>query len=63
MTFFMCAYETYGPEQMLFGSDHPFKGWWENSVRWLKGLPISDEDKNKILYENPARLLNLSWQA
>jgi uncharacterized protein len=47
--------ETVGPERILFASDVPF-GSMESELFKVTTLPISDEDKEKILYKNFMRL-------
>ena len=53
------AYTKYQIEdKVLFGSDHPIIHW-NKIVPAVKALPISDAFKNKILYQNAEKLLNL----
>lgn len=50
--------DKHGPDKLLFGSDMPWhRPEWE--LRLLNSLDLSDEDKEKILFGNAARLLNL----
>lgn len=50
--------EKFGVERVLFGSDSP----WDragNARRLVEALPVGDEDRQKIFYDNAARLLRL----
>ena len=47
--------ETVGPDRILFASDVPFGSMWSELSK-VTTLPISDEDKEKILYKNFVRL-------
>jgi hypothetical protein len=47
--------ETVGPDRVLFASDVPF-GSMASELSKVMTLPISDEDKEKILYKNFVRL-------
>ena len=50
--------DKHGPDKLLFGSDMPWhRPKWE--LRLLNSLDLSDADKEKILFRNAARLLNL----
>lgn len=53
------AYTNYHIEhKVLFGSDHPLVHW-NRIIPAAKELTISDDFKNKILYENAKKLLNI----
>jgi len=53
------AYTNYHIEyKVLFGSDHPLVHW-NRIIPAAKGLTVSDDFKNKILYENAKKLLNI----
>jgi len=48
--------KTFGADKILFGTDSP----WTNakiSIDFIKNLPITDAEKNKILGENAKNLL------
>ena len=47
--------KVFGAEKILFGTDSPWTSA-ESSIQFIKNLPITDAEKNKILGEN-ARLL------
>ena len=50
--------DKHGPDKLLFGSDMPWhRPSWE--LRLLDTLDISPEDREKILWKNAAKLLNL----
>ena len=50
--------DKHGPDKLLFGSDIPWhRPEWE--LRLLNSLDISEEDREKILFRNAMKLLNL----
>ena len=50
--------DRHGPDQLLFGSDMPWhRPEWE--LRLLNSLDITETDKEKIRWQNAAKLLNL----
>lgn len=51
--------EKHGSEKILFGSDSPWSGQKE-TIEWLKGLPLSTETKENILWKNVHSLLTQS---
>lgn len=56
----MVAYEQFGAEHLLLGSDTPYgRESLENTIRQISQLPISALDKEHILGANLARLLKL----
>ena len=54
----MCALMEMGIDRILFSVDWPYV---ENQpgMDWMHGLPLSEEDKNKMLHGNARRLLKL----
>lgn len=55
---FLRIVKKHGADKVLFASDSP----WSNAkteIEHLKILPISDSEKNNILYDNAKRLLNV----
>jgi aminocarboxymuconate-semialdehyde decarboxylase len=53
-----CAYETLGADHMLLGSDHPFGlGGMEPCIQGIKELGLPQEEEERILGGNMARLL------
>ena len=60
----MCAYEFFGEDRMLFGTDMPYDpengavaiGW---TIDAIEGMAIPDESKQKIYEGNARRLLKL----
>jgi aminocarboxymuconate-semialdehyde decarboxylase len=49
-----------GAERVVLGSDWPFVRWDPSPVAWVKGLPsLSQDEKDKILWQNLETLLNL----
>ncbi len=55
---FIKLVKCFGAERILFGSDTPWVSQKE-SVSVLKTLPLTDAEKNNILYKNAQKLLNL----
>lgn len=55
---FMKLYEAFGPERILFGTDSPWSSP-EESLSFLRGLPIPEEALELILGGNGERLLGL----
>jgi aminocarboxymuconate-semialdehyde decarboxylase len=55
------AYEFYGPERMVLGSDFPLIiGDLPGAVPSIEAMNISEQEKEKILGENVIRLLHLT---
>ncbi len=54
----LCCLMELGVDRVLFSVDWPFE---ENvpGTKWMENVPLSDEDKHKILNGNAARLLRL----
>ena len=52
---FMKLVDAFGPERILFGTDSPWSDA-DESVRFIKELPLSDEAREKIFYGNAAEL-------
>jgi hypothetical protein len=52
---FMCTYEAMGIERMLLATDYPFEDPNE-CIKFLEGLPISQEDKDKIYFLNARQI-------
>jgi len=50
--------EVFGAEKILFGTDSPWTSV-EDSINFIKKIPLRDEDKLKILGKNAKILLNL----
>lgn len=55
---FLKLVKTFGAEKILFGTDSPWSSQ-KDSVDFIKNLPISEVEKNKILGENAEKLLTL----
>lgn len=51
---FMCTYQAMGIERILLGTDHPYEDG-DECMQFVEGLPISEEDKEKIYYSNAER--------
>jgi 2,3-dihydroxybenzoate decarboxylase len=54
----LCTMMELGVDRILFAVDWPF---FANApgVQWLETIPLSDEDKIKIINGNATKLLNL----
>lgn len=52
---FMCTYEAMGIERILFGTDYPYEDP-DECIRFLEGLSIPKEEKDKIYYGNADQL-------
>lgn len=50
--------KVFGAEKILFGTDSPWTSA-EESINFIKKIPISEDEKNKIFYENAKKLLKL----
>jgi aminocarboxymuconate-semialdehyde decarboxylase len=59
----MCAYQTVGPKQLLFGSDAPpLLPLLPRAKRIIEELPISQDEREDILCHNALRLLKAEGQ-
>lgn len=63
----MCAYDFFGPENMLFGSDYPYPGGAQGeefalreAIRSVASMDVPQKDKAKIFKKNTERILRLS---
>jgi hypothetical protein len=52
---FMCTYEAMGIDKILLGTDYPYEDPNE-CLRFLEGLPLSREEKDKIYFINAGQL-------
>jgi len=52
---FMCTYEAMGIDRILLGTDYPYEDPNE-CIRFLEGLSIPKEEKDKIYYGNAEKL-------
>ena len=52
---FMCTYEAMGIDKILLGTDYPYEDP-EECIQFLEGLPLSQEDKDKIYSINASQL-------
>ncbi len=55
----LCCVMEMGVDRIMFAVDWPFVADNKPAVRWMEGVPLSDEDKAKILSGNAKRLLRL----
>ena len=46
-------------DRILFGTDSPWSDQKE-SIAFIRNLPLKEEEKKKILWQNAADLLNLA---
>lgn len=52
--------DSYGADKVLFACDYPM--WTPaEEIERMNLVPLSDEDRRKIMYKNAARLLNISF--
>jgi predicted TIM-barrel fold metal-dependent hydrolase len=53
---FMRLAGKHGTDRIVFGSDSP---WYDQGIdiRWISELPLTDDDKDRILYKNAETLL------
>ena len=56
---FMCTYEAMGVDRILLATDHPYEDS-DECMAFLDGLPIPQEDKDKILMGNAKKLFKIS---
>jgi len=57
----MCAYQTFGADHMVLGSDYPHViGDMAKAISTVEGMDIPAEDKAKILGENGKKILKMS---
>jgi predicted TIM-barrel fold metal-dependent hydrolase len=52
---FMCTYQAMGIDRILLGTDYPYEDS-DECIRFLEGLPITQEDKNKIYCQNASQM-------
>jgi predicted TIM-barrel fold metal-dependent hydrolase len=52
---FMCTYEAMGIDRILLGTDYPYEDPKE-CMRFLEGLSLSQEDKDKIYSQNARQI-------
>ena len=55
---FMQIIKTFGAERVLFGTDSPWSSQFD-SVKEFESLSLSETEKELILHENAARILNI----
>ena len=59
---FMCGYTFFGVDRMLFGTDYPFGHELiiiRDNLASVKAMPITQEEKDKILGKNSEKLLKI----
>ena len=59
-----CAYEMFGPERLVFGSDYPFgpdsgQRFIHSNLAALDTLKLPDRDRRRVLVENARSLLGM----
>ena len=55
----LCCVMEMGVDHIMFAIDWPFVIDNKPAVEWMKGIPLSDDDKVKILSGNAKRLLKM----
>jgi predicted TIM-barrel fold metal-dependent hydrolase len=53
------CYEMFGPEKIMFGTDHPFMHW-EIYREMMDGLECTDAERELIYHTNAETLLGLA---
>lgn len=61
---FMCGYEFFGPDNLVFATDYPFgpeegQYWARKLLDLIRSMNISEDDKSKILEKNSRILLKI----
>lgn len=59
----MCAYDYFGADHLLFGTDAPLGPRWgmvEDTIASIERMTIPDADKEKILKKNAVDLFKLA---
>jgi aminocarboxymuconate-semialdehyde decarboxylase len=63
----MCAYEFFGPDNLVFGSDYPYPGGargeafaLRQAIMSVESMDVPQADKGKIFEKNTKRILRLS---
>ena len=59
---FMSVLAEIGEDRLMFASDYPFESMTEG-MEFLRGLPLSDEVREKVAWRNAVRLLGLTVAA
>jgi predicted TIM-barrel fold metal-dependent hydrolase len=54
----MCTYEAMGIDRILFATDYPYEDTQE-CMQFLEGLPISQEDREKMYHLNAGRVVSV----
>lgn len=54
----LCSLMEMGADRILFSVDYPYENNLEGSS-WMNNVPLSEEDRNKILHGNASRLLKI----
>jgi predicted TIM-barrel fold metal-dependent hydrolase len=52
---FLCTYEALGIDRILLSVDYPYEDV-DACIRFIEGLPISQEEREKIYYRNAQRI-------
>jgi predicted TIM-barrel fold metal-dependent hydrolase len=55
---FLCTQMSLGMDRIMFAADYPFEPGKE-AVEFMKNLPISSADKEKLFHSNAASLMQL----
>ena len=59
---FMQFKKAFGADRIIFGTDTPWSDQ-KQALAFINKLPLSVDDKNKILGDNAAQLLNIQRTA
>lgn len=56
----MCAYDFFGAEHLLFGTDIPVEGLTRTTIESIERMDIPDSDKEKIFWGNAKKIMRLA---
>ena len=59
MPAFLSTYLDIGADRIMFSADYPYEKS-EEAAAFIERIPVSGEDKEKILYRNAERIFNIS---
>ena len=64
---YLCGYDFFGPDRMIFGTDYPFgpeagEDFIRSNLEGVKEMKIPQRDKKKILGENAKKLLKIEYK-
>jgi hypothetical protein len=55
-----CAVKVFGADHILYGSSYPIRrDWFAQGVETIKGLDITEKEKQQILCDNAKKFFNI----